>query len=222
MPVRTLCAFALVLVAANGLAAQTASAPIVKPAGSTSAAKPASSVNVAGKILPVDQQVAAAVLPAPAEHRATATVFGYDAKGKLGVVRQGTGILNCLAPDPKNTDFHVACYHKTMEPFMARGRALRESGVKDPQVDTVRFKEVKEGKIAMPMQPAVLYTLTGPWAGFDPATATPAPKTRPLFVVYIPNATGASLGITEKPVVDAPWVMYPGTPKAHIMFVPKM
>jgi hypothetical protein len=176
----------------------------------------------AKKSLTASQQVAAAVLPAPAELRDAATVFGYDAKGKLGVLRQGTGALNCLAPDPAGEKFHVACYHKSMEPFMARGRALRASGVKDPQVDTVRFKEVKEGKIAMPTQPAVLYTLTGPWEGYNAATATPAPKTTPLYVVYIPNSTGASLGITEKPVVGAPWVMYPGTPKSHIMFVPKM
>jgi hypothetical protein len=172
--------------------------------------------------LTTSQQVAAAVLPAPAELRDAATVFGYDGKGKLGVLRQGTGTLNCLAPDPAGEKFHVACYHKSMEPFMARGRALRASGVKDPQVDTVRFKEVKEGKIAMPAQPAVLYTLTGSWTGYDAAKATPASDTRPLFVVYIPNSTGASLGITEKPVVGAPWVMYPGTPKSHIMFVPKM
>ena len=172
--------------------------------------------------LTTPQQIAAAVLPAPAEMRDAATVFGYDAKGKLGVVRQGTGTLNCLAPDPAGKEFHVACYNKSMEPFMARGRALRASGVKDPQVDTVRFKEVKEGKIVMPTQPAVLYTLTGPWEGYNAATATPAPKTSPLYVIYIPNATGASLGITEKPALGAPWVMYPGTPKAHIMWVPKM
>src|SRR5678815_4284529 len=124
--------------------------------------------------LTTSQQIAAAVLPAPAELRDAATVFGYDAKGKLGVVRQGTGALNCLAPDPAGEKFHVACYNKSMEPFMARGRALRASGVKDPQVDTVRFKEVKEGKIVMPTQPAVLYTLTGSWTGYDAAKATPA------------------------------------------------
>lgn len=216
MSFRSLCGFALTVVLAGTAAAQP------RTQGTAAKTPPPKSAGAAGKILPADQQIAAAVLPAPAEMRATATVFGYDGKGKLGVIREGSGALNCLAPDPTNTDFHVACYHKSMEPFMARGRALRASGVKDPQVDTVRFKEVKEGKLALPAQPAVLYTLTGPWDGFDPVKATPAATTRPLFVVYIPNATGASLGITEKPVINAPWVMYPGTPKAHIMFVPKM
>jgi hypothetical protein len=45
---------------------------------------------------------------------------------------------------------------------------------------------------------------------------------RSLFVVYIPFATAATTGLTEKPVVGAPWIMFAGTPKAHIMFVPRM
>jgi hypothetical protein len=200
--------FVLVAGVAQAQAKQSGTAP-AKPSG-------------APKALTADQQIAAAVLPAPQDLRATASVFGYDAAGKMTTLRQGTGSLNCLAPDLKGEGFHVACYHKSMEPFMARGRALRASGVTGDQVDTVRFKEVKEGKLTMPSQPAVLYTLTGPWMGYDAVKAVPATTTRPLFVVYIPNATGESLGLTAKPVVGAPWVMYPGTPKAHIMFVPKM
>jgi hypothetical protein len=108
-----------------------------------------------------------------------------------------------------------------MEPFMARGRALREQGVKGDQVDTVRFAEVKSGKIAMPKQPAALYQLTGPANSYDPVTNT-AKDARPLFVVYIPGATAASTGLSAQPIEGGPWIMYPGTPKAHIMLVPKM
>jgi hypothetical protein len=73
----------------------------------------------------------------------------------------------------------------------------------------------------MPNGPAVLYTLTGPPGSFDAVKGTAA-GARPLFVLYVPNATGASLGISEKPSENSPWVMSPGTPRAHIMFVPKM
>jgi hypothetical protein len=116
------------------------------------------------------------------------------------------------------TQFHVACYHRALEPFMARGRALRASGVTGDRVDTVRFAEIKSGKLPMPDRGA-LYTLTG--GHFDPATGT-APGARPLYVVYIPGATAQSTGITERPAEGTPWIMYPGTPKAHIMFIPKM
>jgi hypothetical protein len=170
-------------------------------------------------ILPVPTQITAAVLPAPEEFRASATVLGYDANGKLVTLRKGNGPLTCLAPDPAVAQFHVACYHRSLEAFMGRGRSLRASGVK--AVDSVRFAEVKRGKLRMPNGPAVLYTLTGPPGSFDPVKGTAA-GARPLFVLYVPNATGASLGISEKPSENSPWVMSPGTPRAHIMFVPKM
>ncbi len=172
-------------------------------------------------ILPTATQITAAVMPAPEEFRATATVLGYDANGKLVTLRSGTGPLTCLAPDPAVAQFHVACYHKSMEAFMARGRSLRAGGVKGSAVDSARFAEVRRGKLKMPTAPAVLYTLTGPPGSFDVAKGT-AVGARPLFVIYMPYATGASLGISEKPADNVPWVMNPGTPRAHIMFVPKM
>ena len=170
-------------------------------------------------IAPADEQVTAAVLPLPADARATATVLGYGSDGKLTTLRKGTGPMTCLARDPKAKDFHVACYHDSMEPFMARGRELRASGVTGTQVDSVRFREAKAGTLKMPTHPASLYSLTG--GAFDPATKT-APGARWLYVVYIPYATTATTGLSDKPQQDAPWIMCPGTPKAHIMFVPKM
>lgn len=166
-----------------------------------------------------DEQIAAAVLPLPADARATATVLGYGADGKLITLRKGTGSMTCLADDPKEDRFHVACYHDSMEPFMARGRELRMSGVTGTQVDSVRFREAKAGTLKLPNHPASLYSLTG--GAFDPATRT-APGARWLYVVYIPYATSATTGISDKPQDNAPWLMFPGTPKAHIMFVPKM
>ena len=166
---------------------------------------------------PADQ-IAAAVLPLPAEFRAAATVLGYGANGRLSTLREGTGPFVCLAPDPKVTRFHVACYHQALEPFMARGRELRASGVTSERVDTVRFAEVKSGKLKMPDRGA-LYTLTG--GHFDAATGT-APGANPLYVIYIPYATAQSTGISERPAQGVPWIMFPGTPKAHIMLVPRM
>ncbi|HEV2085428.1 MAG TPA: hypothetical protein VGR09_10115 [Gemmatimonadales bacterium] len=168
-----------------------------------------------------EQQIAAAVLAAPADMRAGATVLGYGPDGHITTLRQGGGALTCLASEPKAERFHVACYHRSLEPFMARGRALRAHGVTGDQVDSVRFAEVRSGKLRMPRHPAVLYSLTGPADSFDPATGT-APKARPLFVVYVPFATGRSMGLSTTPAEGAPWIMHPGTPKAHIMFEPGM
>jgi hypothetical protein len=172
-------------------------------------------------IAPPEQQIAGAVIPAPQDMRASATVLGYDAKGKLVTLRKGTGALVCLATDPAAKAFHTSCYHRSLEPFMARGRALRAQGVKDDQVDTVRFREVKEKKLAVPTGPAVLYQVFGARDSVDLARGV-VKGGQPLYVVYIPFATAESVGLSAKPVEDAPWVMYPGTPKAHIMFAPKM
>src|SRR5438094_2746 len=159
--------------------------------------------------LPPAEQITAAVLPLPTEFRSTATVLGYGTDGRLTTLRAGSGPFNCLAPDPKVEQFHVACYHRALEPFMARGRELRASGVTGERVDTVRFAEIRSGKLPMPDRGA-LYTLTG--GRFDAATGA-APGARPLYVVYIPGATALTTGITEKPAEGTPWIMYPGTPK---------
>lgn len=170
-------------------------------------------------IPPAAEQIAGAVLPLPADLRPSATVLGYGADGKMTMLRKGTGEMTCLASDPKQKEFHASCYHNDMEPFMARGRALRASGVTGAQVDTVRFKEVKEGKIKMPRTPAALSQLFG--ESYDPVKNEVA-KPQTLYVLYIPFATGKSTGLAEKPFGKAPWVMFPGTPKAHIMFTPGM
>jgi hypothetical protein len=170
-------------------------------------------------IAPVEEQVTAAVLPLPADARAGATVLGYAADGKLVTLRKGTGSMTCLADDPRIAQFHVACYHDSMEPFMLRGRELRASGVTGTQVDTVRFREVKAGTLKLPNHPASLYSLTG--GSFDPKTGTTT-GSRLLYVVYIPNATAASTGLPDKPQENGPWIMFAGTPKAHIMFTPRM
>ena len=170
-------------------------------------------------IAPAEEQIAAAVLPLPADARASATVFGYGSDGKLTTLRKGTGSMICLARDPKLAQFHVACYHESMEPFMARGRELRTSGVTGTQVDSVRFREARAGTLKLPNHPASLYSLTG--GTFDAATKT-APGAKGLYVVYIPYATTATTGLSDKPQEGTPWIMFPGTPKAHIMFVPRM
>ncbi len=168
-----------------------------------------------------EQQIAAAVLPLPADLRADATVMGYREAGKLVVLRSGSNGMHCLALYVSRPDFHVACYHKDLEPFMARGRELRAQGVTGGQVDSVRFKEVRERKLAMPAM-GTLYSITAKKEQFDAAANTVSGAAGLLAVIYVPNATPASTGITARPRQDGPWLMFPGTLKAHIMMVGTM
>jgi len=170
---------------------------------------------------PAAEQITAAVLALPSEFRADAKVLGYSGSShQLVTLRAGKGPFTCLADDPAQKEFHVACYHQAMEPFMARGRALRAGGVKGDAVDSARFAEVRAGKLPMPKQPAAMYQLFGGPDAFDAATGTV--KAQSLYVVYMPGATTASTGLSAKPADGTPWIMFPGTPKAHIMLQPKM
>lgn len=164
---------------------------------------------------PVNEQIAAAVLALPKEMREGAGVMGYRTAGKLEPLRAARNGMLCLADDPAEAQFHVSCYADSMEPFMARGRALRAEGVTGAKVDTARFAEVKSGKLRMPSAPAALYQIFA--KSYDPATQT-VTGGRSLFVVYVPFATPATTGLSTVPSDTKPWLMLPGTPKAHIMF----
>ena len=172
-------------------------------------------------VMPVDQQLASAVLPLPAEMRDGAGVMGYKAPGKLELLRPVKNGMLCLADDPADDRFHVACYADTIDPFMERGRELRRQGVTGARVDTTRFAEIRSGKLKMPEKPAALYQITAPKNAYNVATKTITGGTSSM-VVYVPFATGESTGLSTKPSTTSPWLMLPGTPKAHIMFTATM
>ncbi len=164
-----------------------------------------------------DTQIAGAVQAAPDERRAEATVLGYDAAGALLTLRKGTNDLVCLADKPGDEAFSVACYHRDLEPFMARGRELLARGVTGEDREKMRWKEIEDGKLTMPREPRTLYVLTG--SGFD-ATAGKVANPYLRWVIYWPFATPGSSGLSTKPTPGAPWLMFPGTAGAHVMISP--
>jgi hypothetical protein len=111
----------------------------------------------------------------------------------------------------------VACYHRDLEPFMARGRELTAQKVMGAKRHEMRYQEIAEGKLKIPKEPRTLYVLTG--TAFDAATG----KVQDAYlrwVIYTPYATPESTGLSLKPSDGAPWLMYPGTAGAHIMISP--
>ena len=166
--------------------------------------------------LPADVQIHLAVQAAPQEMRGDATVQGYDASGTLGVLREGSNELVCLAPNPASPQLEVSCHHKGLEPFIARGRELLAQGITGPERVATRLREFEEGTLPIPYG-AVNYILTG--TGFDAATGE---LTDPYlrWTIYTPGATPESTGITARPSQGGPWLMAPGTPGSHIMITP--
>jgi hypothetical protein len=167
---------------------------------------------------PPEVQIAGAVQAAPEDRRAGAMVHGFDASGKMVTLRPGTNDMVCLADNPAVEGFNVACYHKDLEPFMARGRQLVAEGVTDDKVrQATRFKEIEAGTLPMAREPRTLYVLTG--KDFDAATNTVV-ESYLRWVLYVPFATPETTGLQTKAAPGAPWLMDPGTAGAHIMISP--
>ena len=169
---------------------------------------------------PADRQIAAAVTPLPEPLRKGARVLGYDSEGKLVTLRPGSNEMICLADNPSNKRFHVSCYHQSLEPFMSRGRALRATKITEEAVDSLRASEVKAGRLKMPAQPAALHQYFADRDSVDAATGA-VKGAQYLYVVYTPYATYKTTGISEAPVPGGPWIMFPGTPFAHLMIAPQ-
>ena len=165
-------------------------------------------------------QIKSALLAAPTERKDGCTVYGYSADKQFILLRQGTNEMICLADNPDEPGFSVACYVKDLEPFMQRGRDLRKQGIKNQQLFDEREKEVKAGTLPMPKEPAALYVYSAKDAEFDPSTGD-VKNGYLRYVIYIPYATAVSTGLPEKPSANGmPWIMDPGTHGAHIMINP--
>lgn len=165
-------------------------------------------------------QIQTAVLAAPADKRGGARVFGYDNYGHFVLLREGTNEMICLADDPKIPGLNVASYHQDLEPFMKRGRDLRMSGKTPKEASDMRDEEAKAGTLQMPKQPTTLYIYTAKPEDFDPQSGL-VKDGYLRYVIYIPYATAESTGLPLKPDAPGmPWIMDPGTHRAHIMISP--
>ena len=167
-----------------------------------------------------DVQVKTALMAAPADKRSSAMVYGYSPKNEFVVLQKGTNEFICLADDPAQKGLSVSCYHRDLEPFMKRGRELKQEGKKPNEILEMRESEVKAKKLMMPTHPSSLFVYTAKDENFDRSTGE-VKDGYLRSVVYIPYATAESTGLPLKPEAPGmPWIMDPGTHRAHIMINP--
>lgn len=178
------------------------------------------SLNCVAQTPSTEIQIKTALLAAPEEDRAAATVYGYNEKNEFVILRKGSNEMICLADDPSQNGLNVSCYHKDLDSFMERGRILKKEGKSHQEIFDVREEEVKSGKLKMPKQPTSLFVYS---ADDDKYNRTTGEVTNGYlrYVVYIPYATAESTGLPLKPdAAGMPWLMDPGTHRAHIMISP--
>lgn len=165
-------------------------------------------------------QIITATLPAPEADKAGAMIYGYNESGKLVVLREGSNNLVCISDNPAKKGISISCYSKKLEPFMARGRELNEQGLDFQQRTKIRGDEVSKGILKMPDVPSMMYVYFGNDENYD-ATTGILKDGKFRYVIYTPFATTESTGLPDKPHAPGmPWLMDPGTHRAHIMIGP--
>jgi len=103
---------------------------------------------------------------------------------------------------------------------MARGRALKSEGKSGKEIFDIRGEEIKSGKLEMGKAGSTLHIYYGSKTDYDPETSEVV-GAQYRYVVYMPWATSESTGLPESPIApNHPWIMDPGTHKAHIMITP--
>jgi hypothetical protein len=164
-------------------------------------------------IAPLDLQgqdvISLGVSPLQGAEKDGATVI-REQGGEWITLREGSGTFVCIADDPSDDRFRATCYHKSLEPYMARGRELREQGVDGAENVQKRREEIASGTLEMPRY-GLLFQINAPggWSG-------DAPTANRRTVIYVPYAQSEDLGLPTSPS-EGPWFMHSGLATAHIM-----
>lgn len=152
-----------------------------------------------------DALVEQAVLALPTPLRDSAAVVRF-VDGEQEILREGSNGIYCRADDPETAGINIWCYPQSHDAYARRWFALAATGIGAEEVDARIVAEIESGELEWPDY-AVNYNLRGP--SMETATLN--------TVVYLPYARGAEAGMTEAAQHDRPWLMYAGTPFAHVM-----
>lgn len=171
------------------------------------------------EILPKEIQIKTAILAAPEDKKEGAMVYGYTKDGEVSILREGANDLVCIADNPYNKGIQVSCYFRELDPFMQRGRDLKKEGKSTKELRKIRSGEVEAGTLKMPKQ-SMLYVYFGTEETYDKTKGTLGDG-QFRYVIYTPFATAETTGMPLKPHAKGmPWLMDPGTARAHIMIGP--
>jgi len=167
---------------------------------------------LAARAQDADPRIAEAVRPLPAELREGATVYTYDAStGERIVLRQGNNQVECQPKNPE-TGF-TRCQAAADAARRDLEAKLTAQGMSPEDIDTALAEAEAAGQIPPAIFGALRYRV------YDDDD-----RIRFLWVVSLPNATSAQLGMSTESQRDSslaghgrPWMMNEGTPGAHLM-----
>jgi len=161
-----------------------------------------------------------ALAAAPDELKEGAKVLAYTEDGTYRTVREGSNGLVCVSDNANQEGFEVVCFHQDVEAYMSRGRDLRAEGMSGRETIDAREAEIADGTLAFTEGPTTLYIRFGEEAYYDEESEEVVGSNL-RYVIYTPYATVESTGLPSSPSgPGAPWIMNPGSWRAHIMVTP--
>lgn len=179
-----------------------------------------SSVVGQSQIPSAESQIKTALYACPEMYQDGAKVLGYNQKGELITLREGTNEMICLASDPNRNGISVSCYSDKLEPYMKRGRELVAEGKTEVEKRDIRKTEIDAGTLDMPEVPAALYVVTAKKEDHDFGSGE-LKTSKIRYVFYKPYMTSLETGLPTKPQAPGmPWLMDANTHRSHIMITP--
>ncbi|HEX4274468.1 MAG TPA: conjugal transfer protein TraD [Bryobacteraceae bacterium] len=149
-----------------------------------------------------------ALMAAPANQKATATVIKWKADGTYDTLKKGTGALVCYDKSgmPGQGAVSIEC---TLAGNMERAaQNIKMEAMGDrAKVNAALNDAEKDGTRVKPVFGSVWYHLRG----------MDLEHTSTHMTIAVPGATGQSLGLPESGKEGKVWVMNPGTSTAHLM-----
>ena len=156
-----------------------------------------------------DQQIHEALRALPESLRDGAKVVGYNESHERVTLKKGSNGMTCWADDPRpnlptDDPYYVVCFPEGLKPLFHRIRELKDGKVSGRR--KILEAEIKAGKIPMP-DLAVRYTLRG----------EAYVEALPLTVIHVPFRKAEGTGFSTEIDHFRPWLMWAGSPLAHIM-----
>jgi len=156
--------------------------------------------------------VAQATLPLPEDLRVGATVSTRDpTTGERRVLRQGTNSIECRPRNPETG--YTRCYHESVWVGRDLSARLQAEGRSEEEITAALEEARASGALSPTAFASLAYRL------YDEDD-----RVRLLWMVRVPNATAAELGMPTGSQRDnalagrgTPWMMNEGTPGAHLM-----
>lgn len=163
--------------------------------------------------------VKAAALALPAAFEGTARVVSVAGDGSETVAQEGSAPMTCEVSKRSEDDganrLDVWCMPHSMRPLLARIDELRNAGIPREEGMKLLKAEYESGELGLPAQPGVGYAFRGAEGSYGKPPAEIEGSGWQL--VFVPFATGDTLGLIETSEGSMPWLMGSGTPFAHIM-----